>query len=134
MKRSIAEYLKQGNEGPYFYHMVETVLSRDKNWARWKIVNCPSIAYPPITADEFASSKVSARKATTNKKLRPNPIGSLDLKFLSETDSRGGLARLKDPTRYQLPAVKSFKSKIELDDMDIEMAMDDESKNAATKL
>jgi len=133
MKRSIAEYLKQGNEGPYFYRMVETVLSRDKNWARWKIVNCPSIAYPPITADEFASSKVSARKATTNKKLRPNPIGSLDLKFLSETDSRGGLARLKDPTRYQLPAVKSFKSKIELDDMDIEMAMDDESKNAATE-
>ncbi|KAK0100005.1 hypothetical protein ONS95_013177 [Cadophora gregata] len=133
MKRSIAEYLKQGNEGPYFYRMVETVLSRDKNWARWKIVNCPSIAYPPIAADEYASSKLSARKATTNKKLRPNPLGSLDLKFLSETASRGGLARLKDPARYQLPVVKSFKSKIELDEMDIEMAMDDEAKNAATE-
>jgi THO complex subunit 1 len=55
----------------------------------------------------------------------------LDLKFLSETDNRGGLDRLKDPARYQLPSVESFKSKIELDDMDIEMAMDDESKNAA---
>ncbi|KAH9220982.1 THO complex subunit 1 transcription elongation factor-domain-containing protein [Leptodontidium sp. 2 PMI_412] len=133
MKKSIAEYLKQGSEGAYFYRMVETVLSRDKNWARWKIVNCPSIANPAITAEEYAASKVSARKATTNKKLRPNPIGSLDLKFLSETDSRGGLDRLKDPARYQLPPVKSFKSKIELDDMDIEMAMDDESKNAATE-
>ncbi|KAL2068288.1 hypothetical protein VTL71DRAFT_16386 [Oculimacula yallundae] len=133
MKKSIAEYLKQGTEGAYFYRMVETVLSRDKNWARWKIVNCPSIANPAITAEEYAASKTSARKTTTNKKLRPNPIGSLDLKFLSETDSRGGLDRLKDPARYRLPSVKSFKSKIELDDMDIEMAMDDESKNTATE-
>ncbi|KAG4438123.1 hypothetical protein IFR05_006403 [Cadophora sp. M221] len=133
MKKSIAEYLRQGSEGPYFYRMVESVLSRDKNWARWKIVNCPSIANHAITAEEYAASKASARKATTNKKLRPNPIGSLDLKFLAETDSRGGLDRLKDPERYQLPPVKSFKGKIELDDMDIEMAMDDESKNAATE-
>ncbi|XMA12352.1 hypothetical protein WAI453_005143 [Rhynchosporium graminicola] len=133
MKKSIAEYLRQGSEGAYFYRMVETVLSRDKNWVRWKILNCPSIAHPAITADEYAASKASARKSTTNKKLRPNPIGSLDLNFLSETDSRGGLDRLKDPARYKLPPVKSFKSKIELDDMDIEMAMDEESKNAATE-
>lgn len=131
MKRSIAEYLKQGFEGAFFYRMVETVLSRDKNWVRWKIENCPSIARPPISPEEYVAAKVSARKATTNKRLRPNPLGSLDLRFLAESEGRGGLERLKDPSRYKVPSVKSFKSKIELDDMDIEMARDEESKNAA---
>ena len=131
MKKSIADYLKQGVEGPFFYRMVETVLSRDKNWARWKIENCPSIARPSVTPEEYLAAKSSARKATTNKRLRPNPLGSLDLKFLSEGESQGGLERLKDPSRYRLPTINSFQSKIELDDMDIDMARDEESKNAA---
>src|ERR1700712_5247611 len=98
MKRSAAEYLKQGFEGAYFHRMVETVLSRDKNWARWKIENCPSIARPSITPEEYASAKLSVRKATTNKRQRPNPpIGSLDLKFLSDGGKRNGLDKLKDP-------------------------------------
>lgn len=131
MKRSIAEYLKQGFEGAFFYRMVETVLSRDKNWVRWKIENCPSIARPPISPEEYVAAKSSARKATINKRLRPNPLGSLDLKFLAESEGRSGLQRLKDPSRYQVPSIRSFKSKIDLDDMDIEMARDEESKNAA---
>jgi THO complex subunit 1 len=128
MKRSIAEYLKQGFEGAFFYRVVETVLSRDKNWARWKIENCPSIARPAVSPADYVAAKASAHKATTNKRLRPTPLGSLDLKFLSGGDDRSGLERLKDPERYRLPSVKSFKSKIELDDMDIDMARDEESK------
>ncbi|KAH8821619.1 THO complex subunit 1 transcription elongation factor-domain-containing protein [Xylogone sp. PMI_703] len=131
MKETIAEYLKQGHEGPYFYRMVETVLSRDKNWVRWKIENCPSISKPPITPEEYIAAKASARKATTNKRLRTQPLGSLDLKFLTEDEGKGGLERLKDPSRYQIPPIKSFKSRMELDDMDIDMARDEESKNAA---
>jgi THO complex subunit 1 len=131
MKRSIAEYLKQGLEGAFFYRMVETVLSRDKNWARWKIDNCPSIAKPAVTPEEYAEAKVSANKVTANKRIRPNPLGSLDLKFLYEGDGKGDLNRLKDSSRYQLPSVKSFQGKMELDNMDIEMARDDDEKNAA---
>lgn len=133
MKRSVAEYLRQGYEGPFFYRMVETVLSRDKNWVRWKIENCPSIARPAVTPENYNTAKASARKATTNKKLRANPLGSLDLKFLSESNSRSSLEKLKDPSRYQIPSIKSFQSKIELDDMDIEMARDDESKQTAVE-
>ncbi|KAL3425682.1 guanylate kinase [Phlyctema vagabunda] len=131
MKGRIATYLKQGLEGPFFYRMVETVLTRDKNWVRWKIENCPSIAKPALAPDEYLQAKAAAKKATMNKRLRPNPLGSLDLKFLAEGDGQLGLERLKDPSRYQIPAVKSFQSKIELDDMDIDMARDDESKNSA---
>jgi THO complex subunit 1 len=131
MKRSIAEYLKQGVEGAFFYRVVETVLSRDKNWVRWKIENCPSITRPAVSPEDYVAAKASARKATTNKRLRPTPLGSLDLKFLSESDDRDGLEKLKDPARYRIPSIKSFKSKIDLDDMDIDMARDEESKNAA---
>ncbi|KAH8683150.1 guanylate kinase [Tricladium varicosporioides] len=134
MKKSIAEYLRQGgegNEGPFFYRMVDSVLSRDKNWVRWKIENCPTITKPAVTPEEYNSAKNAARKATTNKRLRANPLGSLDLKFLAEGDGQATLERLKDPSRYQIPQVKSFRSKIELDDMDIEMAREDEEKTRA---
>ncbi|TVY56122.1 Uncharacterized protein LCER1_G002060 [Lachnellula cervina] len=131
MKKEIAEYLKQGVEGPFFYRVVETVLSRDKNWVRWKIENCPMIARPAVSPEEYVKAKAAARKATTNKRLRPSPMGSLRLDFLSEQDGQVALERLKDPSRYKLPPLKDFKNKIELDDMDIDMARDDEAKNLA---
>ncbi|QSZ35553.1 hypothetical protein DSL72_008423 [Monilinia vaccinii-corymbosi] len=131
MKKSIADYLKKGADGAFFYRMVETVLSRDKNWVRWKVENCPSIARPAVSPQDYVAAKASARKVTTNKRLRPNPLGSLDLKFLAENDLQSGLERLKNPERYQIPSIKSFKSKINLDDMDIDMARDEESKNLA---
>jgi len=112
MKRTIADYLKQGSDGAFFYRMVETVLSRDKNWARWKIDNCPTIAKAPITPQQYADAKSSARRATTNKKLRHNPIGSLDLKFLSEGYSRGGLDRLKDPSSLSRAGSQTTSSRL----------------------
>lgn len=108
-------------------------MSRDKNWVRWKIENCPSIAKPAVTPEDYLVAKASAKKATTNKRLRPNPLGSLDLKFLSEDDGRGGLERLKNPSRYFVPSINSFQNRIDLDDMDIEMARDEETKNTATE-
>ncbi|KAF4628109.1 hypothetical protein G7Y89_g10040 [Cudoniella acicularis] len=131
MKQSINDYLKQGLDGLFFHRMIESALSRDKNWVRWKIENCPTITRPAVTPDEYIASKTAARKATTNKRLRPNPLGSLDLKFLSESDGQAGLERLKDPSRYRLPSIKSFQNKIGLDDMDIDMARDEEQKNTA---
>jgi THO complex subunit 1 len=131
MKESLRDYIKKDFEGAFFLRMVESVISRDKNWARWKIENCPSFARDSITAQEYALAKGSARQATTRKRPRGNNWAVLDLTFLSQGDTRNGLERLKDPLRYQLPSYQTFQSKIELDDMDIEMARDDETKNAA---
>lgn len=105
------------------------MLSRDKNWVRWKIENCPAIIKPPISPEDYITSKVSAKKATANKRLRPTPMGSLDLKFLTNTDDKSGLDRLKDPSRYTLPSFRTFQEKIEEDEMDIEMAKANEEKN-----
>jgi THO complex subunit 1 len=133
MKKSIAAYIKLDFEGAYFLRMVENVISRDKNWARWKIENCPSFARDSVTPQDYVQAKTSARQTTTRKRLRGNNWAVLDLNFLSQGDTRNGLERLKDPSRYQLPSYKTFQSKIEFDDMDIDMARDEETKNAAVE-
>jgi THO complex subunit 1 len=111
--------------------MVETVLSRDKNWVRWKIESCPSIEKPAISPEEHIAAKAAARKATTNKRLRAKPLGSLDLSFLTEADGATGMEKLKEPSRYTLPTLASFKDKIALDDLEIQMPTSQETKEAA---
>jgi len=111
--------------------MVETVLSRDKNCVRWKIESCPPIERPAISPEEHIAAKAAARKATTNKRLRSKPLGSLDLGFLTEADGTRGMEKLKDPSRYTLPTLASFKDKIALDDLEIQMPTSEESKEAA---
>jgi THO complex subunit 1 len=133
MKKFLADYIKKDFEGAFFLRMVESVISRDKNWARWKIENCPSFARDSVTAQEYLQAKTSARQAITRKRVRVNNWAVLDLNFLSQGETRNGLERLKDPSRYQLPSYKTYQSKIELDDMDIDMARDEETKNAAVE-
>lgn len=130
-KTSIADYLKKGYEGPFFYRMVETVLSRDKNWVRWKIESCPSIEKPAISAEEHIAAKNAARKATANKRLRANPLQSIDLDFLTEADPLKGMEQLKETSRYSMPSVNSFKDKIAIDDLEIDLPTNDETKEAA---
>jgi THO complex subunit 1 len=110
--------------------MVETVLSRDKNWVRWKMENCPSIAKPAVSSDEYLAAKVAAKKATANKRIRPHPMASLDLKFLIEAEGSGGMEKLKT-SRYRIPTLEDFRRKIADDDFEIEMPASDESKQMA---
>lgn len=131
MKRTIADYLRQGLEGPYFYRVVETILSRDKNWVRWKIENCPKIERPAVSSEEFLEAKQAAQKTATNKRLRPMPMGSLSLGFLHDGDGESAMDKLKAEDRYELPELRSFKRKIADDEFEIEMPTDAQTKAAA---
>lgn len=102
MRSEIATYLQQGQEGKFYYRMVDTVLSRDKNWAHWKTDSCPLIARVPISADDFVKAQKEASRVCTNKRLRANPMGALDLRFLSDGATADGLEKLKHPDRYDL--------------------------------
>jgi THO complex subunit 1 len=133
MKKSIADYLRQGAEGPYFYRMVETVLSRDKNWVRWKSENCPSIELAAISPEAFAEAKRTAQRTATNKRLRAMPMGSLPLGFLQETDEQAAMEKLKSEERYQIPELDSFQRKIADDDFEIEMPTNNQTKAAAVE-
>lgn len=78
------------------------MLSRDKNWVRWKAEACPLIERPPVSVTEYLDSREHATKAYANKRLRPSPMGSLDLKFLGEGESLANMERMKEPERFVL--------------------------------
>ena len=79
--------------------MVDTVLSRDKNWVRWKAEGCPLIEKPSVSVTEYAGAREQATKVYANKRIRPSPMGSLNLNFLSEGESTAGLERLAESER-----------------------------------
>ncbi|KAL8816190.1 MAG: hypothetical protein Q9223_004763, partial [Gallowayella weberi] len=125
IRNEIAAYLQQGQEGKFYYRMVDTVLSRDKNWVHWKAEGCPLIKQPPIRPESFIASQTGAQKTSAPKRIRPTPMGSLDLNFLLNTGDEGqahGLEILKKPARYRLPTVEDFKGPIMEDEFDMDMA------------
>ena len=132
IRNDIATYLQQGPEGKFYYRMVDTVLSRDKNWVYWKAEGCPPIQRQPVSADEFADAGKGAAKAYSNKKLRLTPMGSLDLAFLSENGDAISMDRLKDRDRYSIPKLESFERPLMDDEFDMEMARTDDEKRTAT--
>lgn len=85
MRAAIATYLQDGPEGKFYYRMVDTVLSRDKNWVRWKMESCPPIAKPPVAEDEYETASSEAQKICANKRIRPNPMGALNLSFITQS-------------------------------------------------
>ncbi|KAH7475851.1 hypothetical protein FOMA001_g11088 [Fusarium oxysporum f. sp. matthiolae] len=131
MKKTIADYLRQGADGPYFYRMVETVLARDKNWVRWKIEGCHPIKRDPVSPASFLEAKANVQKMATSKRLRSVPMGSVSLDFLKEEDEETAMSRLKAKERYELPELDAFKRKIADDDFEIDMPTNDQTKAAA---
>ncbi|KAH8690927.1 putative THO complex subunit Tho1 [Talaromyces proteolyticus] len=129
----VADYLQQGVDGKFYYRMVDTVLSRDKNWVRWKVENCPPIEKPAIKEEDCLKAREGAVKIYSSKRLRPAPIGSLDLTFLSEGNTTTSLEQLKEPDRYGTPAPDSFMMAILDDEFDIDMAKEKDEKEAALR-
>lgn len=126
MKVNVTEYLKTAPDGHFFLRMVETILSRDKNWVRWKIENCPPIERAPISPKEWTSAMSIAKREATSKKVRLNSTHPLNLDFLKERDEVDIMEELKDPKRYRLPEIKSFQRGIQEVDLDLEMPADAE--------
>ncbi|EEH35288.1 nuclear matrix protein [Paracoccidioides lutzii Pb01] len=133
MKASIASYLQQGSEGKFYYRMVDTVLTRDKNWVRWKAEGCPPIERTPVSIQDYLDTQASAVKVTTSKRLRSTPLGSLDLNFLMEDKNLDSVARLKHPDRFTTPEIDSYLRGVADDEFNIDMAQSREEKDEAIK-
>lgn len=127
-KDRITEYLQQGvgNEGKFYYRMVDTVLSRDKNWVRWKAENCPPIERLPVSAQQFLEAQ-DVLKRLCIKPILKTPMDAIDMSFLSRDSTLDGL---KDSERYLIPSTQSFYNGIESDDLDAEMGTLEEKQAA----
>jgi THO complex subunit 1 len=130
VKSAIAFYLRNGPEGMFYYRMVDTVLSRDKNWVRWKAEHCPSMERLPFSTEKWSQSLDGAKQLCANKKLRKVPMNALDVSFLDDP-SVNGVEALKNPSRYQIPKVESFQMSILDDELEIDMAKDEDEKAQA---
>lgn len=132
MKLDITDHIKtRTSDGAYFLRMVDTILARDRNWVRWKIESCPPIEMEAVTPENFSEAKDQARRATTSKRLRPLPMGSMSLDFMKDEDEDAELERLRGKERYALPDLEHYKDAIARDDFNIEMPKDNEEKARA---
>lgn len=129
MKDRITTYIQAENDGYFFFRVVESVISRDKGWVRWKVESCPPIKRDPITPAVFNEAKAGARRIATNKRLRAVPMGSLSLDFLKEEDTETAMEKLKEPERWKLPELSVFQKKIANDDLDLEFAKSEKEKS-----
>lgn len=125
-RATITTYLSGTQEGKLFNRMVETVLARDKNWVRWKFESCPSIVRDPVSTESELEARKGAREATRVRRVPEKPIGAMDLSFLDE-GSGGGLEALKDPARYKAPSINQLLDDIKKDELDLELADDEET-------
>ncbi|KAI1110250.1 THO complex subunit 1 transcription elongation factor-domain-containing protein [Nemania sp. NC0429] len=127
MKERITAYIQAESDGFFFFRVVESVISRDKGWVRWKVENCPPIERPSVSPGEFNEAKASAKRLATSRRPKTG-LNSLSLAFMDQKDSSLSLDRLKDPTRWKLPDLADFKNKIASDDLDLDFAQNEKEK------
>lgn len=133
MRKRIEGYLQEGTGGKFYYRMVDTVLSRDKNWVRWKAEGCPPIERAAVSVADYIGAREHVCKVYVNKRLRPSPMGSLDLKFLSDGEALANIERLKEPDRFSVPAADTYMMGIMDDEMDMDMEQSKEDKDNAAR-
>ena len=104
IKNSIANYLQDGPDGKFYYRMVDTVLSRDKNWVRWKMENCQPFTRDRVPTKDFLEANTEGTAELKNKEVKP-PSKNGQLTFLSKNETEKGLTKLKHAKRY-VPLVR----------------------------
>jgi len=86
-----------------------------------------------VSVADYLGARENATKAYANKRLRPSPMGALDLRFLNDEEHTNSLEHLKKLDRFNNPAPDSFLTGIADDDFDIDTAKTKEDRDAATK-
>ncbi|KAI0976209.1 THO complex subunit 1 transcription elongation factor-domain-containing protein [Xylaria arbuscula] len=127
MKDRITAYIQADSDGYFFFRVVESVISRDKGWVRWKVENCPPIERPSVSPTEFNDAKTGAKRLATSRRPKAG-MTSLSLAFMDAADDGQSLEKLKDPAKWKLPDLTDFKNKIASDDLDLDFANSEKEK------
>ena len=102
IKIAIGNYLQEGPDGKFYHRMVDTVLSRDKNWVRWKMENCKPFTRDRVPPTDFQQAKSGAQRAVVSKKAaKPMGVPSM-FDFLYNNEVEKGLSQLRKNDRYVL--------------------------------
>lgn len=80
--------------------LVETILTRDKNWVQWKAENCLSFEKTPVPEDEVKQSLDHAMELCKQTKPYPHAMGAPALgRLWREASKHPGLEGLKRKER-----------------------------------
>ncbi|KAF1947734.1 nuclear matrix protein [Clathrospora elynae] len=131
IKNAIANYLQEGPDGKFYYRMVDTVLSRDKNWVRWKMENCQPFTRDRVPTQDFLQAKSGAQRAVGQKKSSKlsKPMGvPSSLNFLNNTEAENGLSQLRKRDSSKVPNAESYANKVRTTDAALDEAGTEEGK------
>ncbi|RMD44283.1 hypothetical protein DV735_g772, partial [Chaetothyriales sp. CBS 134920] len=131
-RAAMASYLQQqgsGNEGKMYYRMVDTVLSRDKNWVRWKAESCPPITRASVEVESYlkAQSKLERIASDATRPLL-NPPGASEFDFLLKPTTTESLKQPRQKGRYKIPTLQNFYDHIQREDLDMDFATTEREK------
>ncbi|RMZ80737.1 hypothetical protein DV738_g2605, partial [Chaetothyriales sp. CBS 135597] len=131
-RAAMASYLQQqgnGNEGKMYYRMVDTVLSRDKNWVRWKAESCPPITRPSVDVDAYLEAQQKLERITSDATRRLlNPPGASEFDFLLKPTTTESLKQPRENGRYKIPTLQNFYDQIQREDLDMDFATTEKEK------
>ncbi|KAF2863709.1 hypothetical protein K470DRAFT_210131 [Piedraia hortae CBS 480.64] len=131
-RKAITDYMQQvpyAASGRFYHRMVETILSRDRNWVRWKLESCPSIVQEPVDVDAQNEAWASMRRLSKPRRALPN---STDFSFLE--GNGGGLEPLRAHERYGEPPTEELVNRLKGARLDLEMATEEEAGSLETEI
>ncbi|KAF1978483.1 hypothetical protein BU23DRAFT_450253 [Bimuria novae-zelandiae CBS 107.79] len=118
IKNAIANYLQDGPDGKFYYRVVDTVLSRDKNWVRWKMDRCKPFGREKVPPENFLEAKNGAVTAVASRKDRKPKGVPPTLQFLATAKPAKGLAQLRQRGRFTKPSPQEYTTRIETIDQE----------------
>ncbi|KAI0166060.1 THO complex subunit 1 transcription elongation factor-domain-containing protein [Xylariaceae sp. FL1272] len=127
MKDKITNYIQADTDGFFFIRVVESVISRDKGWVRWKVENCTPIERPSVEPKEFIEARSNAKRLATSRRPKTG-MNSLSLSFMDTSDSTTAMDSLRNEDKWRLPPLEYFQKGIANDNLDMDFANDGKQK------
>ncbi|KAF1837005.1 nuclear matrix protein [Decorospora gaudefroyi] len=128
IKAAISNYLQEGPDGKFYYRMVDTVLSRDKNWVRWKMENCQPFTRDRVPTEDFLKAKSGAQRAAISKKASKPMSSPGTFDFLYNTEAEKGLSQLRKRDRFNTANAESYAKRVQMTVLDLDMADTEEER------
>ncbi|KAF3934382.1 hypothetical protein ABW20_dc0102626 [Dactylellina cionopaga] len=122
---------KSGMDGLLFSRTVDSVLTREKNWVKWKAENCMSFEMEPVLADDVVGSKNSGNEITHLAYSLDCGMGAPALSKVWSEDTLDAqtIMNLTNTKRTSLPDYRAYNRAIEGFYLDKDFAINDQEKD-----
>ena len=103
-KAQISNSLSPDQPGRLFMRLINTILTREQNWVRWKAESCHPFDMPPLAESDFEDAKKKAIKQCTTEPPFRHIMGTPTLSRLwKDTGDSTGLQGLGIGDRFAVP-------------------------------